>query len=167
MLRIDTKNRVARIGDQEFAITLGRNGVIAANLKREGDGCTPLGRYALGPLYYRPDRITLPGDLPWPGIAITPDLGWCDDPAHPLYNQPVPLPFAARHEEMWRDDHVYDLVMVIQYNTQPIVKQRGSAIFLHINHGDGRPTAGCVAMAREDLVTVLRLLPKVARVEIY
>jgi L,D-peptidoglycan transpeptidase YkuD (ErfK/YbiS/YcfS/YnhG family) len=167
MLLIDTQTRTATIGGKKFAITIGRNGAIAANVKREGDGCTPRGAYGLGPIYFRPDRIALPGAWAETAVAITPDLGWCDDPAHPLYNQPVPLPFAASHEKMWRDDHAYDVVVVIQYNTDPVIPGRGSAIFLHINHGDNRPTAGCVAMAREDLLAVLQLLPEPAWVEIY
>ncbi len=166
MLLIDTQTRTATIGGKKFTITIGRNGAIDAHVKREGDGCTPRGVYDLGPIYFRPDRIALPAAWAETAVVITPDLGWCDDPAQPLYNRPVPLPFAASHEKMWRDDHAYDVVVVIQYNTQPIIVGRGSAIFLHVNHVDNRPTAGCVAMSRDDLLAVLQLLQHPAKIEI-
>jgi L,D-peptidoglycan transpeptidase YkuD (ErfK/YbiS/YcfS/YnhG family) len=81
--------------------------------------------------------------------------GWCDDPASASYNRAVRLPFAASHERLWRDDSLYDLILVIGHNDDPVRPDLGSAVFVHIAHDDYRPTAGCVAFAREDLVEIL------------
>ena len=134
---------------------LGRGGIKSA--KREGDGATPSGVYPLRKLYFRPDH----GPVPRTGLdieAITPDLGWCDDPLSPFYNRSVILPFAASHERMWRDDHLYDLVIVIGHNDSPPRKGFGSAIFLHLAREGFEATEGCVALRRRDLV---RLLPRI------
>ncbi len=141
-------------GAQRFACALGRNGIIAAVHKYEGDGATPAGIYPLRAVYYRADRLAKPAtDLPI--YAIQPNAGWCDAPEDPAYNQPVKLPFAASHEAMWRADHAYDIVVVIGYNDDPVVPGKGSCIFLHLNHDDGRPTAGCVGLNLLDMVSVL------------
>lgn len=135
-----------------FRCALGRGGIVAA--KREGDGATPVGEFALRQVYYRPDRVAgLCTDLA--AIALSPADGWCDDPTHRAYNRPVRRPFAAGHEALWREDQRYDLLVVLGYNDDPPVPGRGSAIFLHVAAPGYAPTAGCVALARDDLITVL------------
>jgi L,D-peptidoglycan transpeptidase YkuD (ErfK/YbiS/YcfS/YnhG family) len=107
--------------------------------------------------YYRADRIARPAS----GLRMTalqPDDGWVDDPADPNYNRPVKLPYPASHEEMWLADGLYDLVVVIGYNMEPVAPGRGSAIFLHVARPDFSPTAGCIAIGREVLVGLLGLL---------
>ena len=126
--------------------------------KREGDAATPAGSFLLRACYYRPDRVTPPATA-LPLLALQPDDGWCDDPTHPLYNKPVKLPFAASHEILWREDHCYDLIIPLSYNDDPAISGKGSAIFLHLMHDDGSPTAGCVALRKHDL---LALLPKLS-----
>ncbi|MES2984827.1 MAG: L,D-transpeptidase family protein [Pseudomonadota bacterium] len=143
----------------EYACAIGRGGIAAAGMKREGDLMTPTGRFALRGCYYRPDRMDAPITA-LPLTALTPDDGWCDDPAHPLYNQPVKLPFAARHERLWREDHVYDLIIPLGYNDGPIIPGHGSAIFMHLMRDDGVGTEGCIALKRVDL---LALLPRLTR----
>lgn len=101
-----------------------------------------------------------------PLAPLHPDDGWVDDPADPQYNRLVTLPYAAHHEEMWRADGVYDIVVVIGYNTDPPVSGRGSAIFLHVARPDFASTAGCIAVARDVLVDLLRLLGPVSRITI-
>jgi L,D-peptidoglycan transpeptidase YkuD (ErfK/YbiS/YcfS/YnhG family) len=133
----------------------GRGGVRAD--KREGDGASPEGTYKLVAAYYRPDRIAPPAT----GLALTalcPEHGWVDDPGDALYNRPILLPFPARHERMWRADGLYDLVVVIGYNTDPPVPGRGSAIFLHVARPDFAPTEGCIAVEREVLAELLALI---------
>jgi L,D-peptidoglycan transpeptidase YkuD (ErfK/YbiS/YcfS/YnhG family) len=132
---------------------LGRGGVRAD--KREGDGATPVGRFALRRVLYRPDRLD-PPETGLPSDPIRPEDGWCDDPAHPDYNRPVALPFAASHEEMWRADEVYDVVVVLGHNDDPVVPGAGSAVFMHVARPDYEPTAGCVALALPDLLRLLR-----------
>lgn len=104
-----------------------------------------------------------------PLIALTPQDGWCDDPEHPLYNQPVKLPFAGRHEKLWRDDHVYDLIIPLGYNDGidgPVTAGAGSAIFMHLMRDDGVGTEGCVALKLEDLLEVLARYTPETRLEV-
>ena len=139
----------------ETRAVCGRGGVRAD--KREGDGASPSGIFPLLHGYYRADRIARPAS----GLAMTalqPDDGWVDEPADPNYNRSVKLPYPASHEEMWLSDGVYDLVVVIGYNTAPVVPGRGSAIFLHVARPDFVPTAGCIAIEREVLAGLLGLL---------
>ena len=131
---------------------LGRGGLRAD--KREGDGATPIGSFALRRVFYRADRLPLPRTA-LPVQPLEPDMGWCDDPDDPAYNRLVTLPFAARHERLWRDDELYDLVTVIGHNDEPPVSGLGSAIFLHVARPDWAPTEGCVALARADLLALL------------
>jgi L,D-peptidoglycan transpeptidase YkuD (ErfK/YbiS/YcfS/YnhG family) len=122
--------------------------------KREGDGATPVGRFPLRRVLYRPDRLPAPKTR-LPVAALTPHDGWCDDPADLQYNRPVRLPYGGRHEEMWRADSLYDVVVILGHNDAPVVPGQGSAIFMHIASADYRPTQGCVALARQDLLDVL------------
>ena len=138
---------------RQFACAIGRGGV--RSNKREGDGATPAGCFPLRRVLYRPDRIAPPRTA-LPIAPLSPDDGWCDDPAHPLlYNRPLRLPHEARHEELWRVDHVYDLIVILGHNDAPTVPGLGSAVFLHVAQPDYAPTAGCVAVAAGDLLTIL------------
>jgi L,D-peptidoglycan transpeptidase YkuD (ErfK/YbiS/YcfS/YnhG family) len=151
-----------RYGARLFPCAVGRSGL--ARNKREGDGATPIGCFTMRYLLFRPDRLDAPQTAGLPVRALAPQHAWCDDPADPHYNQPVNLPFAASHEVMWREDGLYDLVVVLGYNDDPVVPERGSAIFLHIGHEDLPPTEGCVAMRRADLLQILSSATARARV---
>ncbi len=140
--------------DREFRCALGKGGIVAADAKREGDGATPAGVWPLRRLFFRPDRLDAPMTR-LPVTALAPDDGWCDAPADPAYNRPVTLPYPASAEQLWRDDDVYDLIVVLGYNDAPVVASRGSAIFLHIAKPGYPPTEGCVALAKTDLLEVL------------
>jgi L,D-peptidoglycan transpeptidase YkuD (ErfK/YbiS/YcfS/YnhG family) len=135
---------------------LGRGGVVVEASKREGDGATPAGRFPLRRLLWRADREPAPVTR-LAARAITLTDGWCDDPARPEYNRPVTLPAYASGtaEKMWRDDHLYDFVVVLGHNDDPPTPGKGSAIFLHIARPGFAPTEGCVAMAKEDLTALL------------
>ncbi|MEX0851832.1 MAG: L,D-transpeptidase family protein [Bauldia sp.] len=123
---------------------LGRSGT--SRRKREGDGATPAGRFSILAVLYRADRLPRPLTR-LPTASIRPDLGWCDDPAHRRYNRLVRLPFEASHERLWRQDHLYDLVAILDYNLPIPQPGAGSAIFLHVAAPDFAPTAGCIALA--------------------
>lgn len=144
---------------------VGRGGVVPAARKGEGDGATPAGAWPVRALRYRPDRLTPPA-TGLPVRPLRPADGWCDDPDDPNYNQAVTLPFAAGHEALWRDDHLYDLVAMLGYNDDPPEAGKGSAIFLHLAPPDSGPTAGCVALARPALETVLSAMEPGSRVRI-
>lgn len=144
------------LAGQKVCCALGKSGVIAADRKREGDGASPLGVWPIRRVLYRPDREAAP-DYALPVAALAPDDGWCDDPHDPLYNRPIKHPYPASAERMWRDDDLYDLVVILGHNDDPVVPNAGSAIFLHIAKPGYAPTEGCVALARADLETLLRL----------
>ncbi|HWD59094.1 MAG TPA: L,D-transpeptidase family protein [Stellaceae bacterium] len=133
----------------------GTGGISTA--KREGDHASPAGRFPLLRAFYRPDRLAAPHTA-LPLAALDPHDGWCDDPADPRYNEAVTLPYPASHEELWRADGLYDLIVVIGYNTAPAVPGRGSAIFLHCAAPNFAGTEGCIAIAREALISLLSLL---------
>lgn len=142
-------------GADSFECALGRGGI--SRMKREGDGATPAGGWPLRYLLYRPDRVDEPATA-LPVRALTPTDGWCDDPSDPAYNRPVTLPFPGSHEALWREDGVYDLIVVLGHNDDPPTPGLGSAIFLHVARPDFTPTEGCVAVAKADL---LALLPRI------
>ena len=138
----------------EMRCALGKGGVIAAEAKREGDHCSPLGLWPMRRVFYRPDRLQAPKtDLEV--HALRPFDGWCDDQGRLEYNQLIKTPFAGSHESLWRDDHVYDVVVELGYNDDPIIPGAGSAIFMHVAKPDYSGTEGCVALALPDLLTVL------------
>jgi L,D-peptidoglycan transpeptidase YkuD (ErfK/YbiS/YcfS/YnhG family) len=131
---------------------LGRAGVHLD--KHEGDGVTPAGVFPLREILYRADRVRRPlSGLPV--RALEQHDGWCDDPACADYNRLVQLPHPGSHERLWRDDALYDIVVVIGYNDAPPVRGLGSAIFLHVAAMDFAPTEGCVALAADELPQVL------------
>ena len=136
-----------------FRCALGRGGIRAD--KREGDGATPVGCFTLRRVLYRSDRLA-PPETALPVAAIGPADGWCDDPADPAYNCPVSWPYPASHEEMWRQDGLYDVVVVIGHNDDPVVPGLGSAVFMHVAKPDYEPTSGCVALALPDLLALLK-----------
>ncbi|HTJ63782.1 MAG TPA: L,D-transpeptidase family protein [Alphaproteobacteria bacterium] len=142
---------------------LGRGGVTLS--KREGDGGTPAGTFALRSLLYRADRLVQPVTL-LDCAPIAEDSGWSDDPADPAYNRPVRLPHAFGHERLWREDGVYDLIVPLGYNDAPPIAGRGSAIFLHVARPAYAPTEGCVALALNDLLLLLADCGPETRLEI-
>lgn len=133
--------------------------------KREGDGCSPIGIFSLRECWYRPDRMAAPV-TGLPVKIIRENDGWCDDPKSSDYNTHVRLPYSYSHEKLWRDDHVYDLIIPMGYNDDPIVSGRGSAIFMHLAKPDYTPTEGCVALALPDLQAILAQLTPQTRIEI-
>ena len=137
---------------RRLSCALGRSGVRAD--KREGDGATPAGCWPLRRVLYRPDRLAAPPTA-LPVAPLTRRDGWCDEPGHAAYNRPVELPHAASHEALWRDDRLYDVLVVLGYNDDPPLPERGSAVFLHVAAPGYGPTAGCVALALDDLLEVL------------
>ncbi len=135
-----------------YRAALGRGGVRAD--KQEGDGATPAAQLPLRRVFYRADRIAKPR-TPLPVEPLARSDGWCDDVSDRAYNTHITRPFAARHEMLWRDDPLYDVCVVLGWNDAPVVRGRGSAIFLHLARPDYAPTEGCVALALRDLLQLL------------
>ncbi|MAL79284.1 MAG: hypothetical protein CMN55_09255 [Sneathiella sp.] len=149
-----TRGRL-RFGELAFDCALGKSGITLQ--KREGDGATPAGRFPLRGLHFRADKMSPPATS-LVSRPIEPEDGWCDDPGSEAYNRPVRLPFAARHETLWRGDDLYDLVVVLGHNDDPPVKGAGSCIFMHVARPDYGPTEGCVALKKADLLALLAAL---------
>jgi L,D-peptidoglycan transpeptidase YkuD (ErfK/YbiS/YcfS/YnhG family) len=153
------------LGGRTSRCALGPNGVVAAEDKREGDGKSPLGVWPIRRVLLRPDRGPAP-QTALPLAPIAPGDGWCDDPSDPAYNRPVALPYPASAEALWREDEIYDLVVILGHNDDPPVPGLGSAIFMHLAKPDFPPTQGCVAITRADMDEVLRLAAPGDAVEI-
>jgi L,D-peptidoglycan transpeptidase YkuD (ErfK/YbiS/YcfS/YnhG family) len=147
---------IVEAGRLTFRAALGRSGRTAG--KREGDGATPIAAMRLIRGYYRRDaKIAAPRT----GLPMTPVLKsmlWCDASGDANYNRPVRAPFAKSHETMMRTDHLYDICLVMDWNVTSRRRNRGSAIFFHLAKPGYRPTEGCIAISRRDM---LRLLPLV------
>jgi L,D-peptidoglycan transpeptidase YkuD (ErfK/YbiS/YcfS/YnhG family) len=165
MIRVDTRERMMSAFGESLRCAIGRSGACPAADKSEGDGMTPLGTWPVRAVLLRPDRVSLPAGmhLPWRWIAA--DDGWSDDPADPVYNRPVrhPHPFSA--ERLWREDGLYDAIVVLGHNDAPPVPGKGSAIFLHC-WKDARPTEGCVAIDCHALLRLVSRLTPGATIEI-
>ncbi len=135
---------------------VGRGGI--GIKQREGDGITPVGRWPLRRVLYRADRLEDAPKTILPVEKIESDDAWCDIPGDPNYNRLVRLPYASLDERLWRDDEAYDVIAIVGFNDAPVVQGKGSAIFVHVASADYKPTAGCVALSRRDLVEALAQL---------
>ena len=160
---LDGEGAVAEWRGKALRCAIGRGSI--AETKVEGDGVTPVGRWPLRRVLYRADRLAPPQTV-LPLAVIGADDGWCDDPGDPAYNRPVRLPYAASHERLQREDSLYDVIVVLGHNDDPVVPGAGSAIFLHVARDDFGPTEGCVALALEDLLAVLNEAPAGSAVEV-
>ncbi len=159
----DGRRGILTLDGRSTPCALGRGGV--TRFKREGDGATPAGRFRLLCVSYRADRCRRPRTA-LPVSRIAPADGWCDDPGDRNYNRPVRLPYPAGHEILWRDDALYDIVVVLDHNIWPRQRGAGSAIFFHIAEPGFPPTEGCVAVARQAMRRILAAVGAVAVMEI-
>ena len=152
----DRRKGLLQAGGAVIPCALGSGGIV--QVKREGDGGSPRGRFRLRGGAYRPDHLPRPVTA-LPLRRTAPGDGWCDDVRDRRYNRPIALPApGVGAERMWRDDGLYDVVIDLDHNRGPIRPGRGSAIFLHIARPGYTPTEGCVALKRADLLRLLRRL---------
>jgi L,D-peptidoglycan transpeptidase YkuD (ErfK/YbiS/YcfS/YnhG family) len=138
---------------KEYQCAIGKNGI--TENKIEGDGKTPIGCFEIRKVLYREDKT----DIPQTKLSIEEiqeNDAWCNNVNDKNYNQQIKLPYNASHEKLWRDDEVYDIVVVLGFNDNPIISGKGSAIFIHIARYDYSPTAGCIALKKEDLLKILK-----------
>ena len=134
---------------------IGKSGLTTR--KKEGDLATPKGLFKLGLLYYRKDRIkTLKCKLN--KKVIKKNMGWCDDVRSKRYNKEISFPFKYGAEKLYRIDKIYDILINIKYNQSPVIKNKGSAIFLHLSNQKYKPTTGCVAIKKKDFFKILPLI---------
>jgi L,D-peptidoglycan transpeptidase YkuD (ErfK/YbiS/YcfS/YnhG family) len=150
-----TSDGTFRFGDIFSRCAVGKGGVIEPAAKREGDGASPIGAWPLRRVLWRADRGPMP-ETSLPVAPIARDDGWCDAPDDANYNRIVKHPYGASAERLWREDHAYDIVVVLGYNDDPVRPGAGSAIFWHLAQPDWRGTEGCVAVSAADMRAALR-----------
>ena len=147
----------------KFQCALGTAGI--KNKKMEGDNITPKGIFEIIKMYYRADKIK---DIRTSikKIKIKKNMGWCDDPNSRFYNRQIKLPTKVGHEKLFRNDDLYDLVLVLNYNINPIIKNKGSAIFLHVSTKNLDSTKGCIAIKKKNLITLLAEIKKNTKIKL-
>jgi L,D-peptidoglycan transpeptidase YkuD (ErfK/YbiS/YcfS/YnhG family) len=147
----------------KYRCALGKGGV---NKKiKEGDGITPKGVFKITKIYYRADKIKII-KTNIKKIKITKNMGWCDDPVSRFYNRQIKLPSKFSYEKLYRNDDLYDLIAVINYNTNPIIRNKGSAIFMHVSKNSYKKTEGCIALKKKDLINILTKIKKNTKIKI-
>ena len=151
-MNIKLKGKYLHYLNYKIKCAIGKNGI--SKNKREGDLKTPSGIFKLKKVFYRKDRIKFVR-TPLKKRNIKRNIGWCDDPASKYYNREIKFPFKESAEKLWRKDNIYDLIIVLNYNFNPIIKKRGSAIFVHICKKNYLPTKGCVAINKKDMINLL------------
>ena len=156
---LNRQKGIMRLGLWSCPLSLGRSGVRFG--KCEGDGATPVTDLRPLRLFVRPDKRHFPRSHAFPWQFIRKDLGWCDSPTHNSYNRLVRLPFCHSHEELWRQDGLYDAVIETNWNHAPRKMRAGSAIFIHLQRHDHGPTAGCLAFENRDLRLLLENLHRI------
>lgn len=162
-MNIIIKKNLLKYKDYKLKCCIGKSGI--SKSKNEGDLATPRGTYSLGPLYYRKDRINHIKTKLKKKI-IRKNMGWCDDIKSKKYNKEVRFPFKYHAEKLFRKDKIYDIFINIKYNFKPTIKNRGSAIFLHLANKKYKPTKGCVAIKKKDFLKILPLIEKKTKISI-
>ena len=158
---IINKSGYLKYKDFKFKCALGKSGI--GKKREEGDNITPKGVFNVIKIYYRKDRLK---KLPSKFILteIKKNMGWCDDPKSRKYNQPIKLPTKYNHENLYRKDNTYDLILVLNYNMKPTIKNKGSAIFIHVAKKNYKKTAGCIAIRKFDLIRLIKEIKQNTRV---
>jgi L,D-peptidoglycan transpeptidase YkuD (ErfK/YbiS/YcfS/YnhG family) len=147
----------------KFRCALGKAGVKKKTM--EGDNITPKGTFKIIKIYYRSDKIKKIETLIKKN-KIKKNMGWCDDPNSRFYNKLINLPTKYSHEKLYRNDGLYDLIVVLSYNTNPIIKNKGSAIFMHIAKNSYKKTKGCIALKKEHLIKIISKIKKNTKIKI-
>ena len=141
---------------------IGKKGI--GNKKKEGDLITPIGTFKIKYIFYRKDRVKVLTKLK--KMVIKKNMGWCDDPKSSHYNKLVKLPFAHKHERLYKKGNIYDIILVLNYNMNPVKKNKGSAIFIHVSKFNYKKTEGCVAIKKLDLIKLLKEINPNTKVKI-
>jgi L,D-peptidoglycan transpeptidase YkuD (ErfK/YbiS/YcfS/YnhG family) len=136
----------------KFRCSLGKGGI--GKKEKEGDNITPKGNYKIVKIFYRNDRVKKIHSN-FKLFKIKKNMGWCDDPKSKKYNQLVKIPNKYKYEKLNRKDEIYDLVLVLDYNMEPIIKNKGSAIFIHVANKNYKPTVGCIGLKKIDLIYLI------------
>ena len=157
------KSKYLKYKNFKFRCSLGKAGI--KKKEKEGDNITPRGIFKIICIYYRSDRIKKI-TTPLKKIKIKKTMGWCDDPRSRFYNKEIKLPNKFNYEKFYRKDNLYDIIVPLNYNTNPIIKNKGSAIFIHIADNNYKQTAGCIGMKKNNLIKLLSIIKKNTNVKI-
>tara|TARA_B110000116_G_C16451268_1_gene409421 strand:- start:3 stop:494 length:492 start_codon:yes stop_codon:yes gene_type:complete len=163
-MNIKIKKNLLSYKGYKLKCAVGKSGI--KSIKKEGDLSTPNGIFKIGFLYYRKDRIKLPKCNITKKI-IKKNMGWCDDSRSKKYNKQIKFPFKYNAEKLFRKDRIYDLLINIKYNSSPVIKKKGSAIFLHLTNKKYGYTQGCVAISKNSFLKILPHINKKTKVLIY
>lgn len=160
---IVNKSQYLKYKNLKFICSIGKAGI--KKKQKEGDNITPKGTFKIIKIYYRNDRIkNIKSSFKL--IKIKKNMGWCNDSRSKNYNKIIKLPNLYRHEILYRKDNIYDIICVINYNTNPIIKGKGSAIFLHVSKRNYQKTKGCIAVKKNQLKKILTLINKNTKIKI-
>ena len=162
-MNIKIKKHLLLYKDYKLKCAIGKSGIISS--KKEGDLATPKGTFELGMFYYRKDN-NKPLKCKIKKKIIKKKMGWCNDSRSKKYNKEISFPFKYGAEKLYRKDKIYDLFINIKYNFSPVIKEKGSAIFLHITDDKYKPTEGCVAIAKKDFLKILPLINNKTKISI-
>jgi L,D-peptidoglycan transpeptidase YkuD (ErfK/YbiS/YcfS/YnhG family) len=160
-MHIKLKNKKISFDNYKIKCSIGKTGINRE--KKEGDGSTPSGVYKFNLLFYRKDRFSKFSSK-IKKISIKKNMGWCDDPNSRYYNKLIRFPFKYRAEKLYIKENIYDAILVINYNTKPIIKGKGSAIFLHIAKKNYKPTKGCIAVSKKDIKFLISYIGKKTKI---
>jgi L,D-peptidoglycan transpeptidase YkuD (ErfK/YbiS/YcfS/YnhG family) len=158
---IINKSGYLKYKDFKFKCALGKSGI--GKKEKEGDKITPMGVFYVNKIYYRKDRLKELSSK-FKLIKITKKMGWCDDPKSRKYNQLIKLPTKYSHENLYKKDNTYDLILVLNYNMKPTIKNKGSAIFIHVAKKNYKKTAGCIALKKFDLICLIKEIKQNTRI---
>ena len=160
-MHIFIKNNYLTYGDYKVKCAVGKRGI--GEKKREGDLITPKGVFKIRGIFYRKDKIKIL-KTKIKKIIINKNMGWCDDPKSNKYNKLIYYPFKFNSEKLYRRDSSYDIVISLNFNTNPVKKNKGSAIFLHVSKKNFSPTEGCVAIRKSQLIKIVKTLKKNSKI---
>ena len=156
-MHIFIKNKKLTLDKYRIKCAIGKRGI--GNKKREGDKITPIGKFKIKTILYRKDRIShIKSKIN--KLSIKSEMGWCDDPKSKKYNKLIKIPFKGSAEKLYRKDNIYDIILVLNYNLNPTIKNKGSAIFIHVARRDYRFTRGCIAVSKKDLKRIVKQIDK-------
>ena len=167
------KEYFLKVGNKIFRCQIGTGGSKNKVKKIEGDKTTPIGKWYFKSVYYRFDRVLRP-KLKKKNLIkinqITKHCGWCNDIRSNHYNKYMKInnfeSFNINYERLWREDSVYDILIEISHNTKPVIKNKGSAIFIHCSFEDLRTTDGCIALKKRDLIFLIKKIQSESCIEI-
>jgi|TARA_B110000971_G_C19639700_1_gene332847 L,D-peptidoglycan transpeptidase YkuD (ErfK/YbiS/YcfS/YnhG family) len=163
-MNIKLKKKFLYFNKYKIKCGIGKRGI--THQKIEGDNKTPSGEFKFKSIFYRKDRIPIIKSK-LKKIIIKNNMGWCDDPSSKFYNKLVKFPFNSGAEKLWISENIYNIIIIINHNMNPIIKKKGSAIFLHIAKKNYKPTRGCIAVSKKNMILLISKIDTKTKLKIY